>query len=229
MAEQDTLYFELRDALQAGGCPLCRLGRRAATRYIDTLNYEGVNDPGLRRALQLSHGLCHRHAWQWTQTRGSPLGVAIVYQNLVKDLIETLDSPEPLVTAAPGGRHGRAKRVARLAAKGVCPACRAEEESVERYALTLLAHLEQPDLAQAYLDAGGLCLPHLAAVLAAADVGQARMLQKWQLAVYRGLHGQLAEFIRKHDHRYRSEPFGEERDSWTRAVASLAGESDAAS
>jgi len=79
MADQDTLYFELRDALQAAGCSLCRLGRRAATRYIDTLNYEGVNDPGLRRTLRNAHGLCHRHAWQWTQMRGSPLGVAIVY------------------------------------------------------------------------------------------------------------------------------------------------------
>ena len=54
-------------------------------------------------------------------------------------------------------------------------------------------------------------------------------MQAWQLAIYRGLHGQLAEFIRKHDHRFSQEPFGAEKDSWTRAVAALAGEPDVTS
>ncbi len=61
-----------------------------ATRYIDTLNYEGVNDPGLRESLRKSRGLCNRHAWEWSHVRGSPLGVAIVYQNLVRDLAEVV-------------------------------------------------------------------------------------------------------------------------------------------
>ena len=224
MADQDTLYFELRDALQTGGCPFCRLGRRAATRYLDTLNYEGINDPGLRRALRNAHGLCHRHAWQWTKMRGSPLGVAIVYQNLVNDLIETLEDQTPFVTRTHGVQRGTATR---LAAAGRCPACRAEDEAVQRYSLTSLAHLEQPELADAYLQAGGVCLPHLPAVLAQANDAQGRTVQTWQLTVYRGLQGHLAEFIRKHDHRFSQEPFGVEKDSWTRAVAVLAGEPDA--
>jgi hypothetical protein len=219
MAEQDTLYYELMDALVAGGCPLCRLGRRAASRYIDTLNYEGVNDPGLRRRLRDAHGLCHRHAWEWTKLRGGPLGVAIVYRNLVKDLVETLENPAP---------RDRRKPEARLAPTGRCPACRAEEEAVDRYGLTLLAHGEQPGLADAYFQAGGLCLPHLRATLTHANDAQARMLQRWQLAIYRALHGELAEFIRKHDHRFRDEPFGAEKDAWLRAVAALAGEADKA-
>lgn len=225
MTDQDTPYFELRDALQAGGCPLCRLGRRAATRYIDTLNYEGVNDPGLRNTLRNAHGFCHRHAWEWTRMRGSPLGVAIVYQNLVRDLIETLEGREPVVTRARGRRRGKE----RLAAAEVCPACRFEEEAAQRYCLTLLAHLDEPGLADAYAQAGGLCLPHLRALLAEADDAQARTVEGWQLAIYRALHGELAEFIRKHDHRFSHEPFGAEKDAWTRAVASLAGELDATS
>jgi hypothetical protein len=46
------------------------------------------------------------------------------------------------------------------------------------------------------------------------------------VTVYRGLHGELSEFIRKHDHRFSQEPFGVEKDSWTRAVAALAGSAD---
>jgi hypothetical protein len=226
MTDQDTLYYELMEAFHPGGCPLCRLGQRAATRYIDTLNYEGVNDPGLRRSLRNAQGLCHRHAWQWTQMRGSPLGIAIVYHNLVRDLIETLEGPEPIVARARGRRRPLATR---LAATGRCPACCAEDEAVERYGSTLLTHLDRPEQADAYDRAGGLCLPHLRAVLALADDAQARTVRAWQLAIYRALHGELAEFIRKHDHRFNQELFGAEKDAWTRAVAALAGEPDATS
>lgn len=224
MADQDTLYYELMDALQAGGCPLCRLGSQAATRYIDTLNYEGVNDPGLRRRLRDAHGLCHRHAWAWTRLRGGPLGVAIVYRNLVKDLIETLEGSDRIVAR---GRGGRRERGARLAPTGRCPACHAEEEAVERYGLTLLAHSAEPGFADAFIRAGGLCLPHLRTTLAHATDAQTQTVQNWQVTVYRELHDELAEFIRKHDHRFRDEPFGAEKDAWLRAVAALAGAADA--
>jgi len=226
MAEHDTLYYELRDALQIDGCPLCHLGRRAATRTIDTLNYEGVNDPGLRRALRNAYGLCHRHAWEWTAMRGSPLGIAIVYQNLVNDLIETLADRQPIAARARAGRRGTATR---LTVGGRCLACQAEDAAIQRYGLTLLAHLDQPELADAYVRGGGLCLPHLRVVLGQADDVQSRAVQGWQLTVYRRLGAQLVEFIRKHDHRFSQEPFGVEMDSWTRAVGALTNERDAIS
>ncbi len=216
MAEPDTLYYELLDALQAGGCPLCRLGQRAARRYIDTLNYEGVNDPGLRRSLRDAHGLCHRHAWEWTKLRGGPLGVAIVYRNLVKDLDGALEEPVE-------GR-GRRPTAAQLAPIGRCPACRAGDEAVQRYGRTLLAWLEQEEFAAAYAHARGLCLPHLREILGLAGAAQARTVLAWQRAIYRELIAQLDEFIRKHDHRFRDEPFGAEKDAWLRAVAALVGE-----
>ena len=75
--------------------------------------------------------------------------------------------------------------------------------------------------------AGGLCLPHLRTVLSQADEAQDRILRAWQLEVYENLYGELSEFIRKHDHRFSRKPFGAEKDSWTRAVASLAGDFDA--
>lgn len=221
MSDQDTLYYELLDALRAGGCPLCRLGRRAAGRYIDTLNYEGVNDPALRRALRDAHGLCHRHAWEWTQLRGSPLGVAIVYRNLVKDLAEVVEEQAEGRSVTRGGRRPAA---ARLAPAGRCPACRAEDEAVQRYGRTLLTWLGDEALAVAYVNAGGLCLPHLRELLALADDVQARTVLTWQGKIYRELIRQLDEFIRKHDHRFRDEPFGAEKDAWLRAVAVLAGE-----
>jgi hypothetical protein len=199
------------------------LGQRAAARYLDVLNYEGVNDPGLRQALQKAQGLCHRHAWQWTRMRGSPLGVAIVYRHLLKDLATTLEKE---TQARLGPRRGRRRAATPLQPTGACPACAVETESVERYGRTLLARLNHPDLVAAYEAAGGLCLPHLRRVLALADETPARTLQTWQLAIYRRLLAQLDEFIRKHDHRFRHEPFGLEKDAWTRGVAAVAGEAE---
>lgn len=219
MNQQDTVYFELRDALLEGGCPLCRLGSRAATRYIDTLNYEGVNDPGLRRVLRNAHGLCHDHAWEWTHLRGAPLGVAIVYQNLVKDLIAAMEQ------AQTGPARGRRQApTARLTSATRCPACHAQDEAVKRYAQTLLAYLDTPEVAAGYAQAGGLCLPHLRSVLVQAGDAQAHTLKAWQLAIYRNLNEELAEFIRKHDHRFSHEPFGAEKDAWLRTVAVFTGE-----
>jgi len=221
MAKKDTLYFELHDALQAGGCPLCHLAQKAGARYLDTLNYEGVNDPGLRQDLRGARGLCYRHAWQWTQLRGSPLGVAIVYRSVINDLIEVMEHQGPLVVRR---RDSRRVLATSLEASVECPACRAEEEAVKRSAGTLLAHLTDPEIAAGFAQAGGLCLPHFRGVLLQAKDAQARTLQEWQLAAYRALHTELSEFIRKHDHRFSEEPFGHEADSWIRAVASLVGE-----
>lgn len=223
MAEQDTLYFELQEALQSGGCPLCRLGGRAAARYMDTLTHEGITDPGLRQALQDARGLCRRHAWEWSQMRGSPLGIAIVYESLLGDVIRVLEGQGSTATRS---RSARREIRTQLAAGAPCPACRVEDAAVRRYGQTLLVHLDQPAFAEAYVEAGGLCLLHLRTVLAQADDGQSAILQAWQLESYRGLQAELAEFIRKHDHRFRDEPFDAERDSWRRAVAALTGEPD---
>jgi hypothetical protein len=44
------------------------------------------------------------------------------------------------------------------------------------------------------------------------------------VAVYEKLLSELDEFIRKDDYRFANEPLGEERDSWTRAVAARVSE-----
>ena len=41
---------------------------------------------------------------------------------------------------------------------------------------------------------------------------------------WKRLLGELDEFIRKQDYRFREEPIGSERDSWIRAVALVSGQ-----
>ena len=69
MSEHDVLYHEVLEALQAGGCPLCRLARRAGDSYLHALIYEGITDPGLRDELRDTLGPCFRHGWRMANQR----------------------------------------------------------------------------------------------------------------------------------------------------------------
>ena len=224
MADKDTLYHELLDALQVGGCPLCRLGRKASDSYLDALIYEGVTDPDLREKLRDARGPCHRHAWRMASQRGSILGTAIVYQDVVNTLIKALEGEMP---SRPRWFGGESVLAARLAPSRECPACRLEAEAVKRTVKTLLKHLKAPDIAVGYVAAGGLCLPHFQLVLAQAGSAAQRTLAGWQAEALRPLRDELDELIRKHDYRFAAEPISEtEADSWERAVTAVVGARD---
>jgi hypothetical protein len=221
MPDKHTPYFELRDALLAGGCPMCRLGERSATHYIESVLYEGMTDPPLRQRLRTAQGLCRRHAWQMTRMRASVLGTAIVYRDVVNDLIVALEAQ----AEEPGG-FLRGRRVARglPEAQMPCPACAIADEEAVRVGDVLRSHVSDLEIAAVYAKAGGLCLPHLRLLLARSTAQQTVTLRTWHLAVCRELRGQLDELIRKHDYRFQTESMGDEADASLRAVARIVGE-----
>jgi hypothetical protein len=217
MPGRDTPFFKLREALSAGGCALCRLADEAATAYIESALYEGMTDPPTRNRLRAAGGLCRRHAWQMTRMRASALGTALVYRDVLADLIAGLESPSA----------GRGRQPDPLPQPHQpCPACSTGDDVAERSGDVLRAHLGDAEINAAYRAAGGLCLPHLRAVLARARGTEGETLRQWQLAIYKDLRGELDELIRKHDYRFRQEPVGSEADAWLRAVARLVGEPD---
>lgn len=222
MAPQHTTEFELQEALRVSGCVLCRLSHRAGYRYLDSFSYESVNDPGLRERLSASHGLCHQHAWALARLRGSSLGVAIVYKDVLGALEQAVQS-----SSKSGGFlsrfSSRDEMVSLPSPSQPCPACAAEAEATQRYLAVLLDKLDRAEVAQAFEAAGGLCYAHLCQAFEAASSQQWQRLRDRQLAAYQTLRGELQEFIRKNDYRFRHEGFGAEGDSWQRAVAAVAG------
>jgi hypothetical protein len=222
MVEKDTLYFELLEALQAGGCALCRLAHKASESYLNALLYEGVTDVPIREELRNARGPCHRHAWQMANKRGSVLGTAVIYRDVVNTLAKALQEEVAAPRRWRGNRDGLARR---LAPTTGCPACALEQDADRRSAKTLLKHLGSADIAAAYVAAGGLCLPHFQVVLAHAGEETTRTLAQWQESALCRLRDELDELIRKHDYRFRGEPTTEEEAvSWKRAVAAAVGE-----
>jgi hypothetical protein len=231
-------FFELVEALDKPGCPLCRLSRASVRRYFASLGHEQVNDVGLRAELRARGGFCHRHAWQFLEASGSRLGVAIVYRDLLHHTLAALQLGFP--EEGPGGRGSAARLGRRLASlltrttrpirhhgpagRQPCLACRFEAEAEARYRSTLLEHLAEVDVRQRYASSQGLCLPHLKRCLRAGGRAEDLDWLRQDAADRMGsLLNELDEFIRKHDYRYGKESWGEERDAPRQAVERAVG------
>lgn len=225
MAEKDVLYHELLEALQAEGCAVCRLARRASDSYLRALIYEGVTDVKLREALRDARGLCDRHGWRLAGQRGAVLGTAIIYRDVVNTLVKALEANADLPSRL--FRRGQPELSRALASSAECPACALEQDAEQRSVKILLNHVSDTVIAETYRQTGGLCLPHFQLALSHASQATLKTLTGWQAEVWRQLRGELDELIRKHDYRFRSEPMTEaEEDAWRRAVAALVGEAE---
>ena len=111
-----------------------------------------------------------------------------------------------------------------LDASQECAACKIGRQTEEMYIEILIAHLEDERLYQSYAEGEGLCLKHLlAAITAVEDETTFQRLIDPQVARYRLMLHDLDEYIRKRDHRFKGEAFGEEGDVWLRAMNAIVG------
>lgn len=230
MVGKHTSYHELRGALAQEGCALCRLVRQAIHRYLDHLLYENVNDPGVHDGFRRARGFCNLHAWQLYEEHDA-LGTALLYRDVLQDVAEHLTGP--VVPGAPPGIWQRLRQIGRPAGRAAalgdltprqpCPACLVRESTEQIYGQTLLAHLADPEVRADLAHSDGLCLPHLRQAVEMADRTEAAELIALQQEAWARLLGELGEFIRKQDYRFRDEPVGTEGDSWIRTVALVSG------
>lgn len=142
---------------------MCRLGLRAVSRHLDVLSYENVNDPRTRSELRAARGFCNWHAWQFAEEIHDGLGTAIIYRDIIGELLDVLGARRQR-----GRRAGALTRAPdfqalaqRLAPQQECPACRCLRQSSGRYLDTLIAQIPEAGFRARYLASDGLCLPHL--------------------------------------------------------------------
>jgi len=140
--EKSFSYFELRDACDGAGCPLCRVLARKVHQHLDSLFYENVNDASARAQLRDGLGFCRTHALK-AMTMGDALGVAIIYEDLLHIVVRQL-SEERFPRAARG-----------------CPACSQRRLFEKSYIDTLLEYRDDLELRRAFERSDGVCLPHL--------------------------------------------------------------------
>lgn len=223
---------ELKRALGARGCSICRVGEEAARRYLRFTLHESVNDPATRARLAAAWGFCRRHAWhflRWEEvTMRDGLGTAILAEALLRTAKELLEAhtrvPSVEGRRKKGAQAALEKLVRDLTPAGECPACHVQGQH-EAYALTVaLAGLEGEAWRERLAASDGLCLAHLRHALTS---GTAPDRLRWLVEDHRRrsheLLADLEAYIRKHDYRFSHEPYGRERDVTQRATATLAG------
>lgn len=221
-------YHDLMADLGRPGCPVCHGAHRSAWRYLDSMFWEFVNDPGVRVRLRASHGFCREHsrmALAVVADQSAGLGAAILYEDLLHRLVT--DAEAYVDSRSQGSSWARRRPKRPLAATASCPACEAAARVAENYLAILADADEASDPGQAIRRPGlGLCAPHLALGLRRTPdaAGGERLLDAFRRGAVE-LRGELREYIRKLDYRFHDEEKSEgETTSWRRAIQRMSGE-----
>ncbi len=225
-------YYRLLTAFEKPGCPVCTVLLQDADRYLANVLYELALDPGIRRAFRARRGLCSEHSWQALQHRGMSLGIALLHQTALNEMLRIM--AETPATVSAGDRPGLFQRlfkggspstlVDRLEAADPCVICRMVSEAEQRYLQVLGHYVAERRLAEAYRASDGLCLPHFRLALRAADSAPAREhLAALQQEAWARLKADLDGLIDKSNYQDRHTLTASEANSWAR-VARMAGE-----
>ena len=247
---RSSMYFDLIETCREPGCPVCRLGLRAARRYIDFVLYERVNDPDTRAELCAARGYCNRHAWMMADRNVRSLSVAMLEGVVIREVLEVLAGAGhdrgALAVLADDGHRGVAQALQRLLqgrlefrepsplaaqlaglleAQVACPICDQQATTEESALAALLNDLGDEALVQTFQASDGLCLPHFRQALAQGgeDAAITRLVDL-QRAHFERLRAELSEFIHKTAYHVTAERLGVERDSWLRAIGALSGQ-----
>ena len=199
--ERSTPFFELWDALAEPDCPICVLARRRARQFMENFFYEHVNDAALRSRLRESLGFSPE-ALQMAAEIHDALGTSILYAALSADVTRRL----------------RGEVADSLSPAGACPLAETVRSTEANYVDTFARHYRAADLQARHAESFGLCLGHLAQVLAAlSDKSLRERLRCAEAVKYARLGEELDLFEAKNDYR-NHEPFGAEVDAWQRAA-----------
>ena len=181
--EKHINFFELRKASEKPGCPLCRIVKDRANRYIDNTLFEHISDRGFRALHRAAGGFCSFHARALVSFRDG-LAVAILSRDILEDRIESF----------------RRKKTWRP--KGRCPVC-VERENIEQEYLDFLASsggnsAEERELREFFTASDGLCAPHYNGLLFTPK-GKKRNVPSWiinfQDTKFKELKQRLDQFI----------------------------------
>jgi hypothetical protein len=222
-------FYDLNDAFGQSGCAVCRLLKRDVARLLDSILYEYATDRGMQARFRASRGLCGKHGWELSRNNNA-LGIAILYEQSLHELLTILDKPAPVDKARRGiGRLFTASTGHVLADSlepaRQCLACETQTVNEANYIRALAEDLGDDAMLSAFKSSDGLCVEHFRQALrATTDPARAAHLTNVQRDIWTRLRADLLEFMRKSDYNHADEAMGPEADSWLRAIARLSGE-----
>jgi hypothetical protein len=203
----------LRQGLGAGMCPPCRVAHKADRGYIWHFFSEGSDQRESIDTVRRACGFCAEHVEMLRRIEidgmKSTLAINTMFADTFAGIVDDLESLD-------AGSEFR---------REPCPACANRDERLHANARYLLDELAtSATRRETFEGSSGLCFAHFELVWDTAETIEDRELI---LRVHRGaarsVLDELRGHVRKHDHKFRDEPNGAERDSWLRAIYLTAG------
>lgn len=217
-------HHEFLEACAGTGCPVCRIGAQTVRRQLKSLFYEYVNDREMRANLVKSLGVCGEHSRLLLSHKiADGLGASIIYEHLVKVILR--EFPKDSTSQAKGLSGKISRFVSASEGLGECLACNRRDDAINYTLIQISTALDNPKLREALENSDGLCMAHLSKVLKLVqkpdDVDFLLTLTRNKLEAR---ESEMAEVIRKNDHRFRSEKIThEEALAWKKAMCMISG------
>jgi hypothetical protein len=216
---------ELLEACSQTGCPVCRIGAQTVRKQLKALFYEYVNDIEMRETLVKSLGFCDEHVRLLLSHKiADTLGASIIYEHLVKVVLR--EFPKQTSNLQPKELSRKFNSlVSASEGLGECLACKRRDEAVNYTLRQISGALDNATLREALEKSDGFCFPHLSQLFLeiqkSADVEYLLTLTKTKLETRQF---EMAEVIRKNDHRFHAEKITEDEAlAWKKAMVMLSG------
>jgi len=218
-------HYELLEACVLTGCPVCRVGAQTVQRYLKSSFYEYVNDRDMRANLVKSLGFCGEHVQLLLSVKiADTLGASIIYEHLVKVILR--EFPKDSSASKPKELSKRiGKFVSASEGLGECLACIRRDETINYTVRQMSTALNDARLQDALGISDGLCMKHLSQVLELVQKPEeADFLLTFTKTKLEARQHEMAEVIRKNDHRFQSEGITQDEGiAWRKTMSMLAG------
>jgi len=200
------------------GCPVCAAEMSAVFDFFAGWQYRLHADADARRAFAATHGFCHAHTWQFQQI-ASPQGIAEGYIALVES---TAMSLRQLSSVAAASCAARMREL--VPGPGDCPACQVLRNAAQSSVRRLLEWLESTDGQGQQERLRGICVPHLAMILACEpSQGVVARLLNEEIQQLDELGEDMRSYLLKRDARRRGLINAAEEKAWLRSLIQLVG------
>lgn len=200
--KKDMVWHELYDTMQQEQCPICELIYKRTLQSMEAFLYERVNDITIRAEICNSNGFCNHHAYMMMDI-GDPLAHALIYSDLLKDGINSINAPNAKQSNT----------------NGLCLFCRQSKKSEGIYTEAFADAFKGGEFSRRYSEGGLLCVPHFKIIRNLQKRTDKTQIEEITLVKYKTLIRQLSEIKRKSDYRFSHELWSrQEASAWKRAV-----------
>lgn len=207
---------ELQTLLRTRGCPVCDYAANVAFEHFRHFQYELATQESAQRRFADRRGLCSKHAWQ--------LGAMISPQGASSGLAPLVDrvATELLNRASSADRWDVSKLVT---CPAQCALCELVDGATREIISRLAEFISGPTGSRAYAASHGLCLKHLAQLLAALEAPSMRRFVLEEAARrFSETAEDLRAYVLKRDALRSGFLHGDEEDAYRRALVHLFGD-----